>query len=312
MRFRFSMDDRPHLALRLTGILRYQDGFWMSPREALSWVGEAVARTRPLFEAEEEISEIAPADFIRALVALGTVLAVQGENARVAPPLREARALARRHNENRLLARAIAMHSLDHVFHPTEELIGDLQEATELSRRHDYPLELAASLAYLGAMYIFSGEVQKGRPYVAEGVEILTKIGNPRSLAIALEGQAVLAHITGDLETAQRLGPQAIEKFSQIGSQTEINRSRSRLAHVLRQSGQLAEAREYYRQTIVAWLEQGQLPAVAHQLECFAYLSIAEDQHEHAARLLGRAQETRRQLDAPSIDPRETVELQQT
>jgi hypothetical protein len=40
-------------------------------------------------------------------------------------------------------------------------------------------------------------------------------------------------------------------------------------------------------------------------------MSIAEDQPQHAARLLGCAQETRRRLDAPSIDPRETAELQQ-
>lgn len=304
----WTLEDRPEMALRLTGMLRYQDGFWMSPREALGWVSGAIARTRLAFESED--TGIAPVDFIRALVALGTVHAVQGDNTRSDEAVREAIVLARRHGQTRLLARAITMQTLLHVFQPTEELIGEAEEAIRLSRKHDYALELAVGLSFMGGMYVLSGDVQEGSRYVAEGVEILTKIGNPRSVAIALEGQAVLAVLTGDFSTARELGPRAMEKFREIGSQTEFNRSHSRLAHVLRQSGLLEEARAYYRQTIVAWQEQGQLPAVAHQLECFAFLSIEDGDYEHAARLLGCASETRRQLDAASIDPREIAELE--
>ena len=44
----------------------------------------------------------------------------------------------------------------------------------------------AVILSFLGGMYILSGEVQKGSPYMEEAVELLTTISNPRSLAIAL------------------------------------------------------------------------------------------------------------------------------
>ena len=83
----------------------------------------------------------------------------------------------------------------------------------------------------------------------------------------------------------------------------------SAMAHLLREEGNLEEAEFYYRQSIVGWQEQGHLSAVAHQLECFAFIAIARGHYEHAARLLGTTRETRQQLDALSEDPQEIEEL---
>jgi len=58
------------------------------------------------------------------------------------------------------------------------------------------------------------------------------------------------------------------------------------------------EAIPWYRETIRAWQEQGHPSAVAHQLECFVFIAIAQEQYEHAARLLGAAEETRERLTA--------------
>jgi hypothetical protein len=83
----------------------------------------------------------------------------------------------------------------------------------------------------------------------------------------------------------------------------------SAMAHLLRQQGQFVEAEAYYRQSIVGWLELGHRPAVAHQLECLAYIAIAQGDFHRAAMLLGTAVKTRQRLDALSKDPQEIAEL---
>jgi hypothetical protein len=85
--------------------------------------------------------------------------------------------------------------------------------------------------------------------------------------------------------------------------------TRSMLAHIYRNEGQLDEALALYRQTILAWQEQGHQSAVAHQLECFAYIAMVGQQYEHAAQLLGAAQKARARLNAHSTDVQEIDEL---
>ena len=48
---------------------------------------------------------------------------------------------------------------------------------------------------------------------------------------------------------------------------------------------------------------------MAHQLESFAFIAIAREQHEHAAKLLGAASEARQKLNSLSEDPQEIAEL---
>jgi hypothetical protein len=79
----------------------------------------------------------------------------------------------------------------------------------------------------------------------------------------------------------------------------------------LRRNGKLQEALPLYRETIKVWQEEGSLPALAHQLECFGYMAITNGDHEHAARLLGRAEATREELNTPSTDPLEISEMEQ-
>jgi hypothetical protein len=73
--------------------------------------------------------------------------------------------------------------------------------------------------------------------------------------------------------------------------------ARSELAHLERHEGHVAQA--LYRQTIVAWEELGNQSAVAHQLECLAFLARAEGQVERAARLLGAAKAARAAHGSP-------------
>jgi hypothetical protein len=68
---------------------------------------------------------------------------------------------------------------------------------------------------------------------------------------------------------------------------------------------------DIYRQTILSWQEQGHQAAVAHQLECFAYLAIRRENYEFAAQLLGAAEKARERTNSPSTDLQEIAEKEQ-
>ena len=72
----------------------------------------------------------------------------------------------------------------------------------------------------------------------------------------------------------------------------------------MRQYGNLEEALALYKTTLQEWREFGHRGAVAHQLECLAFIAKAQDQGERAVRLMGAA-ETLREVSSSPMTPNE-------
>jgi hypothetical protein len=81
---------------------------------------------------------------------------------------------------------------------------------------------------------------------------------------------------------------------------------KSNLAHLERKLGNYATALEYYRETIVAFRDIGQTGAIAHQLECFGFIALAQNQDEHAVQLFAAANALREKAGTP-MTPDEQV-----
>jgi hypothetical protein len=138
---------------------------------------------------------------------------------------------------------------------------------------------------------------------------VAQEFNSPRGNAASLIIQARIGDMQGNPDAAIENRSLAIEALKSVKDQMNIQILRSDLAHIHRRTGNLEEAEDLYRKTIVGWQEQGHQSAVAHQLECFAFLAIAKGEYTHAARLLGSAQEARHKLDSVSTDPQEIAEL---
>ena len=123
--------------------------------------------------------------------------------------------------------------------------------------------------------------------------------------------KAAMAIFQGNYEIAEQAYRKAIENFSAINDQRFSLVSQSDLAHFLRRMGKIEEAIPIYQETLLKWQEQANLPALAHQLECFAYIAISKGKHEHAASLLGKARDIRTRLSSESILPSEIAEMEQ-
>jgi hypothetical protein len=78
---------------------------------------------------------------------------------------------------------------------------------------------------------------------------------------------------------------------------------KSDLAHILRQEGNYLEAIPAYHETIKAWQRMGHRSAVAHQLECLAFIAKALEQPDKAARLLGAAEALRQKIEIDMTPP---------
>jgi tetratricopeptide (TPR) repeat protein len=106
----------------------------------------------------------------------------------------------------------------------------------------------------------------------------------------------------GNFENARESLQQCLSYLPQIKSKRNDAMIYSELAHVERQAGRWQKALEGYQDTILRWKDLGHHPAVANQLECFAFIARVQDQPQRAARLLGAAEALREACGAPMTD----------
>jgi hypothetical protein len=83
-----------------------------------------------------------------------------------------------------------------------------------------------------------------------------------------------------------------------LGNKRQMYSCYSELAHVLRENGELDEPLAIYRDLLPEWKDIGHRAAVAHELECIAYILAKKEQEQRTAILLGAAQALRKVIDS--------------
>ena len=302
-------DDRPQLALHFTGTLLLYDPMWLPYREARSWLEPVIEYARTLLDDPDENLEMV--DFIRALQALGWLLVTHGDMLKGQSLLDESIRLAREFGELRILAISMGMKAQAMGTTVTQEVLEQLDELIDRCRQNNYGIELLMVLFSAGQAYIVQGHLDEGKAYLAEVFHLMEKFDVPIINTWVYYVQALLERAAQNPVEAERYLLLAIQANEKWGHQRMVATARSELAHLYRHEKRLEDAMALYRQTILSWQEQGHLSAVAHQLECFAYLSIAWRQAQQAARLLGAAQHARQRLNALSTEPQEIADLEQ-
>jgi tetratricopeptide (TPR) repeat protein len=99
-------------------------------------------------------------------------------------------------------------------------------------------------------------------------------------------------------ESAKEYYEEALKIFRHLRHKSFEPIMLSELGHVARTTGKTAEAKELYRQSLRHFHDQGHRPAIAHELECFAFLAIAEEEPQRAANLFGAAEALRERIKA--------------
>jgi hypothetical protein len=100
-----------------------------------------------------------------------------------------------------------------------------------------------------------------------------------------------------------------LDLHREMGDQRSITGHQSDVAHVARQRGDYVEALALYRETLPDWQKIGHRGAVAHQLECMAFIAKAQERGERAVKLMGAA-EALRQASSSQRTPQERLEYE--
>jgi hypothetical protein len=299
------MDSQPEQGLRLAGAL---DVYWtrrMWGSEARRWLEQAIGQIR-LGRVPETPENLAAA--AQVFGALTGALVGQGENAAALAAATEGIALARRSGEPRVLAYTLAMAALANGYLGRADAVAKVaEESIALSRRHALPWQLSITLSALAGLALY-GQIDAAlaRGYLDEMGQIGQSLQNPWFKAMETMSRARLALLEKDPATAEACLARAAALFEEIGDSHFGAVAGSDRAHVLRHEGRIDEAVAIYRQMIRFWQQMGHRAAVAHQLECLAYIAVGRaspqetgrDRLEHAARLLAAAAALRETADS--------------
>ena len=106
----------------------------------------------------------------------------------------------------------------------------------------------------------------------------------------------------GNYEAAKRIFEEGRKIFKRIGSLNFQLVMQSEIGHVERHTGNLGQAKIIYLETIKGWQQIGNRSAVAHQLECFGFLAIADEEPQRAVKLFGAAEALREKAQSPMAD----------
>jgi tetratricopeptide (TPR) repeat protein len=185
-----------------------------------------------------------------------------------------------------------------------------LKEAIALARAaHDVYGEIRAMVILVRVRAIMYGDLESARAYAEEGIRLAREAGLGYLASVMSYNLGLLAAYRLEAEEARLRFGEAIAAFEETRAHFNILLAKSDLAHLERNVGNYPRALELYRETITAFRDVGQRGAVAHQLECFAFIAIAQNQFDRGVRLLGAA-EAWRERGGTSMTPEELVSYQ--
>jgi tetratricopeptide (TPR) repeat protein len=207
------------------------------------------------------------------------------------------------------------------------------EESIRLSREYNDTATLADALGSLGHCALYAGDPITAEEAAKEGIEISERSGFDRELIWSLDAMAHINYVKGNFEGVEiyyaRIGDVLkkkgaemdpvyisgflIEKAVRQGNMEEAEKlmrstleiiterrdsymlatMQSMFAHALRQTGDLDKATFYYQKTIRLWQDRGHRAAIAHQLECFGLIALAQEHIERGVKLFSAADHLR-------------------
>jgi tetratricopeptide (TPR) repeat protein len=153
------------------------------------------------------------------------------------------------------------------------------------------------------------GDISKAYSMLEEATKVLKEHGPRWSYGIALYSIGNLAINMKKFDVARVNLKTARHVMQELGSMRNVSMIKSELAHILRYEGNYIEAIPAYQETIREWQRMGHRSAVAHQLECMAFIAKAREQTEKSTRLLGAAEALRERIEI-NMTPQELKEYE--
>ena len=303
----WALESNPESALQMVCSLA---GFWLSRSymtEGCNWCQAAISRVEALTAADPNIDRMR----VQAYSALAMLSINHGEHQTGQVAARKGVALARQLDDPLQLARALHFLGMSSTFVGDVTLAFDsLHESEALCRQFGYHDDLASvlqSLAYATMEVHGPKAAEQLQSYLEESLALSQGSVDPEA-AVRTEGiLARLAFDRGDLPEARKHADRMLDLHQEMGDQLSVTGHQTGMAHAARQMGNYKEALALYRETLPDWQKMGHRGAVAHQLECIAFIAKAQEQGERAVKLMSAAEALREASSSPRT-PQESLE----
>ncbi len=297
----WGLNKNPDAALRIVGAANL---FWTAggySAEGFRWTQKALEQTEniPVPQgASKEQRLVARARALRGLTRLYLSL---GDNANAKRVAEESVALYRQSTDRRGLSFALVVLAYPLEFMGARARAEEvLQESYAIARAEGDVYVTCRSLNILARVIAdLYHDHNLSQGYVEESYRLAREAGLRSQEAQASEILGFIATNREDFDAARSHFKESARVYEEIGAAFNIVLEKSNLAHLERQTGHLASALEYYRETILAFRDMGQTGAVAHQLECFGFIAVAQNQNEHALQLFAAANALREKAGTP-------------
>jgi predicted ATPase len=297
----WGLSRNPDSALRIAGAANL---FWTAggySAEGFRWTKSALEQVEKIPEPIGVTVEQRLAARARALRGLTRLYLSLGDNASAKRAVEESVALYRQSQDRRGLAFALVV-----LAYPLE-FLGErvraeavLRESNAIARAEGDVYLICRSLNLLARVIVdLHHDLELSQRYVEESLRLAKEAGLRNQEAQAWEILGIIAMHAGDYAAARAHFKESVRAYQEVGATFNVILEKSNLAHLERQFSNYDSALEYYRETIVAFRDISQLGAVSHQLECFGFIALAQDQPERALQLFGAASALREKSGTP-------------
>jgi tetratricopeptide (TPR) repeat protein len=301
----WGMENDLDKVLRLAGALHL---FWERHGyevEGVRLITKALERVKALSTAEKDLTRERIAILAKAWNALGFLNFGQGDNPSSLKAFEESASLLRAIGEKRMLARALAYVGMGRAFLGDKETAyRAAEDAIVLAREAGDKVTLGIALSNMaGVIAITQGDLTEMRPYAEEGAQLLKETMSRWQTAMTVFGFALFTAMRGNYAEARPQFESCIPLFTELKDRHRLAMVRSELAHLERREGHFAKAKSLYHETIQEWQRIGHRAAIAHELECFAFVAKVQEEDQRAARLFGAAEVLRENIHIAMSPP---------
>jgi len=297
----WGMMKNPHSALRIAGASNL---YWTAggySAEGFRWTQQALEQAEKQTTNNGIATEAKLVARAKALTGLTRLYLSLGDNANAKRASEESVALYRQSTDLHGLAFSLAI-----LAYPLE-FLGDreqaeavLEESILIARAEQDIYVLCRSLNLLSRITThLHHDLEASKRYVEEAYHLARDHGLRYQEAQSLEMLGFIAMDTKDYPEARLYFMESARIYEEVGASFNVILEKSHLAHLERQTGNITNAVELYRETILAFRDIGQTGAVSHQLECFGFIGIALNQSQHALQLFAAAHALREKAGTP-------------
>jgi len=271
-----------------------------NPAEGLALVKSAIERARSLPPVDGNASIHRRKLLARALFAEGMVGLGQGNLPLVIQNLQEAIAISRSTGDKLLLGYSLGMFFIATTFINVPGGPEAAQEGLSIFT-DEINDKWGLGMAYQSMARIASskGDLSEKQKYFGKLMELAQDAPSSLQTGMFFLGMGMEESIHGNYETAKHIFEDGLNIFRRLRNKNFQMVMTSELGHIARHTGDMKEARGIYQETIKGWQDLGNRSSIAHQLECFAFIAVAEEEPERAIKLFGAAEALREKINSP-------------